>query len=370
MRLFFSLAICALIAALCAPALAQDRGPAPVAPTKVAFVLLAGVDDQGWSAAHAKGIEQLRRELGAEVEISLAENVADPAQAEAVFRQFARQGNRLIFGTTFQHMEPLAAVAAEHPGVAFMHCSGFQTRPNMGVYMARIEQGEYLAGYLAGLMGYHDVGTVATQPIPEVVRGINAFTLGLSRGLREAGVKHDADRLNTVVWLKSWRDAEGEARLARELVASGVDLVRQMADTPDTARTACALGAPAIGYGTDAAHYGADCALTSTTFEWGPVYVELVRQVRAGTWKSGDVFAGFEAGAVGLTPFGKAVPEGVAAKVRAEKARMKQGEDVSFAGPVFDQTGKVRIAAGAKATDQELRSMRWFVRGVRGALPD
>jgi basic membrane lipoprotein Med (substrate-binding protein (PBP1-ABC) superfamily) len=199
-----------VLVALCAPALALGKGSESAAPTKVAFVLLGGVDDQGWTAAHAKGIEQLRREMGQEVEISLAENVSDTAQAEAVFRRFARQGNQLIFGTTFQHMDAINAVAAEFPGVVFMHCSGVKTRPNLGVYMARIEQGEYLAGYLAGLMGYHNVGTVATQPIPEVVRGINAFTLGLSRGLREAGVKHDADRLNTVVWLMSWRDAEGE----------------------------------------------------------------------------------------------------------------------------------------------------------------
>ncbi len=72
----------------------------------------------------------------------------------------------------------------------------------------------------------------------------------------------------------------------------------------------------------------------------------------------------------GPRPLGKAVPEGGAAKVRAEKARMEQGEDVSFAGPVFDQTGKVRIAAGSRASDQEVLTMRWFVRGVRGALPD
>ncbi len=370
MRVVLLLARLAVCLVLCAPALAQGQGANPGAPTKVAFALLGEVDDQGWTAAHAKAIEQLRREMGQEVEVSLAENVVDTAQAKAVFRRFARQGNQLIFGTTFQHMDAINAVAAEFPGVVFMHCSGVKTRPNLGVYMARIEQGEYLAGYLAGLMGYRNVGTVATQPIPEVVRGINAFTLGLSRGLREAGVKHDADRLNTVVWLKSWRNADGEARLARELVASGVELVRQMADTPDSARTACSLDTPAIGYGTDAASHGADCALTSTTFEWGPLYVDIVRRVRAGTWKSGDLFVGFESGAVGLAPFGKAVPEKIAAKVCAEKDRMARGKDMSFAGPVSDQAGRVRIAAGGRASDQELLTMRWFVRGVRGALPD
>lgn len=369
MRSMLKRAVFFLAFLLCAAGPALGGGVSAKAPTKVAFVLLGGVDDQGWTAAHAKGIGQLRRELGPDVEVAFTEHVADAQRAEAVFRQYARQGFQLIFGTTFQHMEPINAVAAEFPGVAFMHCAGYKTLPNLGVYMARIEQGEYLAGYMAGLMGHRKVGTVATQPIPEVVRGINAFTLGLGRGLREAGVAHDADSLNAVVWLKSWRDAEGEDRLARELVASGVDLVRQMADTPDSARAACSLGAPAVGYGTDAAGYGAQCALTSTTFEWGPLYVDLVRRVRAGTWKAGALFVGFEAGAVGLAPFARAVPESVAAKVLALKARMEQGEDMSFAGPVRDQDGRERIAAGTSASDEELLSMLWFVRGVRGGLP-
>jgi basic membrane lipoprotein Med (substrate-binding protein (PBP1-ABC) superfamily) len=112
-------------------------------------VLLAGVDDQGWSAAHAKGIEQLRRELGRKWRFPLRKRCGHPHRPRPCSGS-RPQGNRLIFGTTFQHMEPLAAVAAEHPGVAFMHCSGFKTRPTMGVYMARIEQGEYLAGTWPG----------------------------------------------------------------------------------------------------------------------------------------------------------------------------------------------------------------------------
>ncbi len=362
-----------LFAALLALAvLAVGAMPAHAAAKKVraAFVLLESINDQGWTTAHHEGIEYMKKQLGDQVEVSYTENVISPADAERVIRNYARQGYDIIFGTTFTHMEPMFKVAGEFPKTKFMHCSGFKTRPNMGTYMVRIEQGEYLAGYLAGLMGYKNVGTVATQPIPEVVRGINAFTLGLKRGLDEKGTKYDADRLNTVVWLKSWRDAVNETTLAEVLAAKKHDLIRQMADTADSSRAACAKGVPAVGYGTDAAKYGAACAITSTTFQWGPVYVDVLKKVMAGTWKPEEIFTGFEAGGVGLSAFGKAVPKAAADKVLALKAKMAKGEDMSFAGPIVDQAGAERIKKGEKAGDKELLSMRWFVKGVSGKLPD
>jgi len=360
-----------VFAALLALLLVTATAPAQAAghKTRVAFVLLGGIDDQGWNTAQYEGIQALKKQLGKRVSVAFTQNVADPAQAEAVFRDYARKGYDVIFGTTFSHMEPMLKVAAEFPKVRFMHCAGHKTLPNMGVYMVRIEQGDYLAGYTAGLMGYRNVGTVATQPLPEVVRGINAFTLGLARGLAESGAAFDPARINTVVWLNSWRDAAREKALAEELAAGGHDLIRAMADTSDSSKAACAKGVAAIGYGTDSVRHGAACALTSTTFEWGPVYVGIVRQVMAGTWKSGETFTGFEAGGVGLAPFGKAVPKTVRSKVLALKAKMATGEDMSFAGPVLDQAGTVRVARGAKATDKELLSMDWLAMGVSGALP-
>ncbi|GAB6125891.1 BMP family ABC transporter substrate-binding protein [Humidesulfovibrio idahonensis] len=337
--------------------------------TRVAFVLLGNIDDQGWNTAQYEGIQALKKQLGRRVSVAITQNVSDPAQAEAVFRDYARKGYDMIFGTTFSHGEPMLKVAAEFPHVRFMHCAGDKTLPNMGVYMVRIEQGDYLAGYTAGLMGYRNVGTVATQPLPEVARGINAFTLGLARGLAESGTGFDPASINTVVWLNSWRDAAQEKALAEELAAGGHDLIRAMADTSDSSKAACAKGVAAIGYGTDSVRHGAACALTSTTFEWGPVYVGIVRQVMAGTWKSGETFTGFEAGGVGLAPFGKSVPKAVRAKVLALKAKMAKGEDMSFAGPILDQAGALRVPKGAKATDKELLSMDWLVMGVRGALP-
>lgn len=364
------LALGALPAQAAAPAADPAAGPAAEKKVRAAFVLLETINDQGWTTAPHDGIEHLKKQLDGQVEVSYTENVLSPADAERVIRDYARQGFDVIFGTTFTHMEPMFKVAGEFPKVTFMHCSGFKTRPNMGTYMVRIEQGEYLAGYLAGLMGYKNVGTVATQPLPEVVRGINAFTLGLVRGLAESRTRFDADKVNTVVWLKSWRDAARETALAEALAAQKHDLIREMADTSESSRAACLKGVPAIGYGTDSAKYGAACALTSTTFQWGPVYVDIVKKIIAGTWRNDQVFVGFEAGGVGLAPFGKAVPRAVQGKVLALKAKMARGEDMSFTGPIVDQAGTLRVKKGGKAPDKELLSMRWLVKGVSGTLPE
>ncbi len=240
----------------------------------------------------------------------------------------------------------------------------------MGTYFVRIYQAEYLAGYLAGLMGYKNVGTVATQPIPEIVRGINAFTLGLRRGLDEKGVSYDANKLNTIVWLKAWRDATNETTMAETLVGKGHDLIRQMADTPDSSVAACAKGIPAIGYGEDAAKYGADCTLVSTQFNWGPFYVKVINELLDGTWKMDQYWGGFQDDAVKLSAFGEAVPQDVRDKVLKLKAQFDKGEDMVFTGPIVDQQGKMAIPEGKKATDPEMLSMRWFVKGVNGKLPE
>ena len=143
---------------------------------KVAFALLWTIDDQGWTTSHYHGIEHLQDTMGDKIEVSYTEKVL-AADAERVFRDYAKKGYDIIFGTTFEHMDPLLAVAKDYPDIKFEHCSGFKSSENMRNYFERMYQGEYLAGYMAGLMGFKKVGTVATQPIPEPIRGINALPL-------------------------------------------------------------------------------------------------------------------------------------------------------------------------------------------------
>lgn len=345
-----------------------DKAAAEEKKLKVAFALLWTIDDQGWTTAHYEGIKHLENVMGDKIEISYTEKVL-AADAERVFRDYAKKGYDVIFGTTFEHMDPLLAVAKDYPDIVFEHCSGFKTVPNMGNYFARMYQGEYLAGYMAGLMGYKKVGTVATQPIPEPIRGINAFTIGLKKGLDEAGVSYDEEKLNTVVWLKSWRDAANETTLAETLVARKHDLIRQMADTPDSAKAACAEGVPAIGYGEDVSKYGAECALVSTTWHWGEYYVKAINEVINGTWTSAPYWGGMDDDAILLSSFNKEVPAEVKEKVLAEQAKLAKGEDNIFAGPVYGQNGKELWKQGEKASDQDLLTMQVLVKGVAGKIP-
>lgn len=337
--------------------------------TKVAFALLWTIDDMGWTTAHYRGIQYLEKKLGDKIEVSYTEKVL-ASNAEQVLRGYAKAGYDIIFATTFEHMDPCLIVARDFPNVVFEHCSGYKkNNKNMGNYFVRMYQADYLAGYMAGLMGYKNVGTVATQPIPEPIRGINAFTIGLKKGLKEAGFTYNPKKVNTIVWLKSWRDATNETLLAETLASRGHDLIRQMADTPDSAMAACRKNVPAIGYGIDVSSQ-APCALVSTEWNWGVYYVDAVKRVMNGTWRPADVWWGFEKHGIKLSPFNPSVPEDVRKKVIAEKRLLEKGEDNIFAGPVKDQSGKVIIPAGKKASDKDLLTMRWLVEGVSGRIPD
>jgi basic membrane protein A and related proteins len=334
---------------------------------KAAFALLWTIDDMGWTTATYEGIEYLKKALGDDVEISYTEKVA-AADAERVIRNYAMEGYDIIFTTTFEHMDPTLMVAKDFPQIAFEHCSGYKTGPNMGNYFGRMYQGEYLTGYMSGLMGFKNVGTVATNPIPEPVRGINAFTIGLMKGLKEAGHDFTADSVNKVAWLKAWRDPINETTLAETLISRKHDLIRQMADTPDSSVAACAKGVPAVGYGSDAAKYGAKCVLASSIWNWGHYFVDAVKRVQAGTWEPQEYWGGFENDDVILTDFHTSVPATVRKKVLAEKKKLQQGDDTIFAGPLYSNSGKLMIPAGKKATDKELLTMRWLVKGVSGKV--
>ena len=339
-------------------------GPASAKDTvRAAFLLLETGEDRGWSEAHAKGIEHARRVLGDRLEVFVTENVS-AATAPAAIRKHVEQGADIVFGTSFDFMDAMVAAADAFPEVKFEHCSGYKTNPrNLGTYFARMYQAEYLAGYMAGLMGFRYVGTVGTEKLPETIRGINAFTIGLGKGLRESGTKHDPERVN-VLWLGSWRNADGETRLAQKLAETGHDLIRQMADTPDSAVAACRTGVPAIGYGSDARSNGAGCVLVSTLFNWGPHYVQALRAVLDGTWSPGAVWAGLDEQGVALSGFHPSVPQAVREKVLAEQVRLERDGDDIFAGPLFGGDGKLLYPKGKKASDAELLSMQAFVRGV------
>nr|HPR90142.1 BMP family ABC transporter substrate-binding protein [Synergistaceae bacterium] len=217
-------------------------------------------------------------------------------------------------------------------------------------------------GLVAGKMTKKNrIGYVGAHPIPEVIRGINAFTQGVRKANPEAEVQ--------VIWIFSWLDPGKEKEAAKALIDSGVDILAMHADTGATPQAAEEAGIYVIGYNNDMSAYAPTKHLTAPIWDWGMVYKETIGQVIKGTWQPSHIWYGLKEGMVALAPYGKDVPDLVKALVDVEKAKIVSGEWDVFHGPVKDQSGEVKVPEGAAMTDGEMLSMNWFVEGVKGDIP-
>jgi len=253
-------------------------------------------------------------------------------------------------------------LAKDFPQVRFMHCSGFKTSGNVANYFVRIYQSRYLNGMVAGSMTRSNLlGYVAAFPIPEVIRGVNAFTLGALAVNPKARVR--------VVWTRTWYAPAQEKAAAFGLLDLGADVIAQHQDSPGPQEAAQQRGKYSIGYNSDMAAFAPKAHLTAAVWNWAPLYESIVKEVRQGTWK-GDraIWWGMDKGIVDIAPFGPMVPRAVQDKVLARKAEFVQGVDTVFVGPIKDQSGQIKIPAGVKAEDKELLGMTWFVEGVVGSV--
>ncbi|XPV77349.1 MAG: BMP family ABC transporter substrate-binding protein [Desulfovibrio sp.] len=349
-RLFKVAAAVVLCVLLAVPAFAKDM--------KVGFVYVSPIGDAGYSYAHDLGRQAVAKLPN--VETFYSEAVAEGADSERVITNMARKGYDLIFTTSFGYMDPTIKVSKKFKDTAFMHCSGFKTAANVSNYFGRMYQARYLTGMVAGAMTKSNVlGYVAAFPIPELIRGINAFTLGAQSVNPEVEVR--------VVWTKSWYDPATEKDAAISLLDVGADVIAQHVDSPSPQEAAEERGAYSIGYNSNMSTFAPKANLTSAVWNWASLYTKTTEEVRAGTWKGGQsMWEGMEAGVVDIAPLNKVVPAKVAAEVEAKKAEITAGKDAIFAGPIKDQSGKERVAAGQTASDKELLGMTWFVNGVIG----
>ncbi|OGR17046.1 MAG: BMP family ABC transporter substrate-binding protein [Desulfobacterales bacterium GWB2_56_26] len=324
---------------------------------KVGFVYVSPIGDAGYSYSHDKGRQAIEALPG--VTTSYVEAVPEGPDSERVMQNMARKEFDIIFATSFGYMDPMLKVAKQFPKTVFMHCSGFKTAENMGNYFGRMYQARYLSGMVAGAMTKGNVlGYVAAFPIPEVIRGINAFTLGVKSVNPNATVR--------VVWTKTWYDPATEKEAAKSLLDVGADVIAQHQDSPGPQEAAQEKGVYSIGYNSDMATFAPKAHLTAPVWNWAPYYTKVVEDVRKGTWKSEAAWPGMADGVVDLAPFGPMVPKDVQDKVNAEKAKIVAGTQKIFVGPIKDQNGEVKIADGVVATDPELLGMTWFVEGVVG----
>ncbi len=351
MQRFILAAVAALILILPGAAVAAEK------PLKIGFVYVSPANEAGWSYSHDQARQALAKLPG--VTTFYTESVPEGADSERVILQMARKGYDIIFTTSFGYMDATLKVAKQFPKITFLHCSGFKTADNVSNYFGRMYQARYLTGMVAGSMSKKNViGYVGAFPIPEVIRGINAFTLGVRAVNPKAEVR--------VVWTKTWYDPATEKEAAKSLLDVGADVIAQHQDSPGPQEAAQERGAYSIGYNTDMTPFAPKAHLVAAIWNWTPFYLDVVNKVRAGTWKSGSYWPGLESGIVGLSPYGPMVPKEVRDTVEARKAAIIKGEYTVFAGPVKDQSGKVRIEAGKKPEDKDLLGMNWFVEGVVG----
>ncbi len=324
-----------------------------------AWVYISQPGDLGWTYAHDQG--RLQVELQVEgATTTYRDSVAETAEALAPVIDELVEDNQIIFTTSFGYMDPTETAAGQYPDVYFEHCSGFKTAENMANYFGRMYQARYLTGIVAGRMvpDGAQIGFVAAFPIPEVIRGINAFTLGVRSVNPTATVE--------VNWTCTWFDPALEATAADELLAGGCELLAQHQDSTATAERAAAAGKYAIGYDSDTLSFVPDAILTSAIWNWGAYYTRRVQEAKDGTWSSGSYWGSMADGIVGLGEYNDAVSQAIRDEVAAAQDDIVSGASDVFDGPINKQDGSELVADGASMSDGDMLGMMDFVEGVVG----
>ena len=335
---------------------------APVAPpVKAAFVYVAPLTDAGWVRQHDQGRKAVEAALSGKVQTTFVENVAEGPDAERVIRDLAQQGHQIIFTPSFGYMEPTLKVAREFPGVKFESVTGYKTAPNVATSNARYYEGRYLAGVAAGRLATQ-AGYVAGFPIPEVVQGINAFTLGMRSVNPAATVR--------VVFLGEWFNPPREREAAMTLMNQGAEVLAFHTGSTAVMTAAQERGKLAVAYHSDMRKVAPDAQVVAVTHLWGDYYTRRVKAVLDGSWKSGSVWGGVKDGMIRVDGFGSKVPAAVQAEVLARQADMAAGRLQPFAtkADVRNNEGQVVMAAGQSLSDAEILNMNWLVEGVVGKL--
>lgn len=326
---------------------------------KVGFVYIGKINDEGYTQAHDKGRLALE-EMG--ITTMYVEDVPENADCEKAIRDLIDQGCNVIYTGSFGFMDYTVKVAKDYPDIYFGHCSGYQTADNLSTYFGKIYQARYLSGIVAGMKtSVNKIGYVAAMPIPEVIRGINAFTLGVQSVNPEATVE--------VIWTNTWYDPAVEKQAATELLNKGVDVLAQHQDTTAPQIAAQEKGAFAVGYNSSTPDAAPDAYLTAPLFHWEKFYVDDVQKIIDGTWTSRSYWEGLSAGMVSLDTLTSNCAEGTQEAVDTAQKAIIDGSLTVFAGPLEDQNGEVKVPEGTSMTDDEIWNMNWFVKGVVGNIP-
>ena len=338
------------------------------APITVGAIYVGPRDDFGYNQAHAEGVAQLKKMAG--VKVVEEENVPETqAVQKSMQGMISQDGAKLLVPTSFGYFDPhMLAVAGKNPGVRFAHCGGLWTQgkhpANTGSFFGYIDEAQYLNGVIAGHMSKSKkLGFVAAKPIPQVLRNINAFTMG-ARSV-------DPKITTTVIFTGDWSMAVKEAEATNSLADQGVDVFTMHVDGPKViVETAAKRGKMVCGYHASQAKLAPQAYLTGAEWNWVTAYTTIIEAARSGKPHPNFVRGGLKEGFVKSSPYGSMVPEAARKNADAIRARMMAGSFDIFAGELKDNTGKVVIAKGTalKQTDVTLESMNYLVEGVIGKV--
>jgi basic membrane protein A and related proteins len=359
------LALAAVLVVIAATAVALTVGTASSpaksnAAFKAAWIYVGPHNDGGWSQAHDQGRLAVQKALGSKVQTTYKENIPEGPQVAQVIDQLIRDGNKIIFATSFGFQPAMAAAAKKNPDVKFEMATGTTILPNMAEYYGAGEDAIYLSGIAAGAATKTGtVGYVVPFAIPEVIRHTNAFTLGVQKAHPGAKVK--------IVWTNSWFSPDKEKKAAESLHSAGADVIGQNVDSPAAGQFANSASVPWVGYDSNAQKFAPKSWLTAAVYNWGPYYIKRVKAAMNGTWKTGNYYGSLKDGFTLLAPYGKGVSAATKKLIAQQKAKIVSGKWNEFSGPIYDQSGKLRIKPGHRPSFNDLYSMSYLVKGVVGS---
>lgn len=337
--------------------------PAPAPKViKAAFIYMGPVGDVGWTWNHDQSRKHIEEKFGIETAYSEAVPYGDgPRVAE---EYIAKGYNVIVFNDAIEVWDPTFSVAKNHPDVYVIHCAGFaHDLPNMATFYGKMYEVRYLNGMVAGYMTKtNKIGFVAAHPIPEVISGLNAFTMG-ARSVNPEATVH-------VAFTHSWYDPPTERSVAESLIAIGCDVITQHADSPAVQIAAQDAGIYSLGYQSDMSSFAPDAYLTGCVWNWNPIYEEIFQSIIEERFENKWHYLGMKEGVCTLGPWNPVVPANVKEHVEKVKEDIIEGRFQIWKGPIEDRDGNLRIPEGYVPTDEEVwTGMLWVVTGVVGEIP-
>ena len=336
----------------------------------VGFIYVGPKDDYGYNQAAYEGSQAMQKALGDKVEVLQAENVPETAESEQVMQNMIDKGADMIFATSYGHYEFAKNMAEKNPDVTFVHQGGLKgdtKLDNLGTYFGTVYEPVYLAGMAAGkATKTNKLGYIYAFPIPQTLANINAFTLGAQ--------KVNPDATVTTIATGSWCDPSVQAQAVETLLSKDVDVISQHQDCTKTIIEATeAAGAMTVGYHYDASELAPKGWITGSEWNWGPLYTDIATTVMDGKFKGskydGDYRVGLKTGDNPFvqSPYGDMVDADTQAMIADAKQELIDGGS-PFAGPVYDQDGKVKVKEGEQPSYAEVEQMDYFVQGVTGKI--